>query len=272
MVEDNFDITFLNSYQEINEELPQIEIDNLRYYFNNLVSGVKQIKSQYEELRLGVDKENYGHLLKNFRIVEKNALVYLENEAPYFNIFSTLNIAHYETKVHTPFLSNLLDTNGSHGQGRLFFNTFISHLFKGRIDTEFINDIYLKQEERSDFGQVDIIIRYRYKGVGRVIIIENKIYHHDEFQQLERYYKRIKDELFISNGNFHLIYLTVNGRQPSERSISNKLFQQLRLENAISCWSYYEDIVSILNESLKKNKAAVVSETINQYIKTILSL
>ncbi len=211
-------------------------------------------------------------LLKNYNQIEGIALKLIENEAPHFNIFDILRINHLEAKVHSPFLAELLNPLGSHRQGRLFFNAFIKHLFPKTFKENSIDRIRIKIE-LSDYekGRMDIVIFYEENNIPKVIIIENKIYHHDELNQLERYYGYVIQEGF-KEGNFHLVYLTPYKTIPSNKSISEKLYKTLKDMNALTEWGYYDDISHILEPVQSEIKAPIVSNTIIQYINTINNL
>jgi hypothetical protein len=47
-----------------------------------------------------------------------------------YNLFHILKIRHYESRVHTPFLVNLLSPKGSHAQGDLFYRVFLEQVFR----------------------------------------------------------------------------------------------------------------------------------------------
>lgn len=211
--------------------------------------------------------------LNNFVLIEKIALKLIENEAPKFNIFNILNINHLEAKVHTPFLAELLNPNGSHKQGRLFFNAFMKHLFSDFINSENIYNITVTTE-MFDYsnGRMDIVIRYIEKEMSKEIVIENKIYHHDEKEQLTRYYQYLTQTRCLKNGQYHLIYLTPYKNKPTVHSINKSLYNSLVEIKALSEWGYYQDIAPILEQTLSHIKAPVVMQTVHQYIETIQQL
>lgn len=57
-----------------------------------------------------------------------------------FNVFNTLGLRSEEVRLHSAFLAELLNPDGSHGMGNDFFRQFLSEVIK---------------EERSDFIQSD---------------------------------------------------------------------------------------------------------------------
>ena len=88
-------------------------------------------------------REDYTSLKKEFAIKDKK-------EASRYNIFSILNIHEFEVKTHTPFLKNLLEVDGTHGQGDLFLSSFIQKFIPHEKKQYFIldkEDDYRVEEE-----------------------------------------------------------------------------------------------------------------------------
>lgn len=222
------------------------------------------------DLKIQHDIPAIKKLLGDYVLTEAYCNKLLEDEAPKFNLFSILNIYHLESRVHTPFLVELLNPEGRHGQGRLFINAFLIYLFSGNVNLKDITDITVKKEF-SDYknGRMDILIGYYEKGLPKEIVVENKIYHHDEKQQLTRYHKYLTETKKLKEGQFHLIYLTPYKSKPTEESINKELYETLTKANALREWSYYEDVDLILKSTLNQIKAPVVKESIIQYINAI---
>ena len=213
------------------------------------------------------------NFLRSFRQFERIALKLIENEAPWFNLFDILSINHLEAKVHTPFIAELLSPDGTHRQERLFFDAFMKYLMKENFDASLISHINVVTELWDyDNGRMDIVINYRDNGVQKAIVIENKIYHHDETNQLTRYHKHLTQSRGLMTGQFHLVYLTPYKTQPSTISINEDLYKQLVKIKAITEWGYHQDIAPLFTGLLPFIKAPVVFQTLHQYIKTIQSL
>jgi len=240
-----------------------ISIKRLFSQFNALEERIISFKIMHE---IPIQKS----FLKNFRQIEQIALKLIENDAPKFNLFNILGISHLEAKVHTPFLTELLNPDGSHRQGRLFFDAFMKHLFNDAFIPENINNIKVVKE-MTDYGngRMDIAIIYRENNINKEIIIENKIYHHDEKEQLTKYHKYLTETKRLKAGQYHLIYLTPYKTIPTGESISPELYQYLQSIDAISEWGYYEDISPLLESVLPSIKAPVVTQTVYQYIESI---
>jgi len=250
----------------------QMTINTMINDFNFLVKEVINIEERFFRERLDADISAYSKIMNKFSDFEIPLIEKLKEEIPYYNLFSILKIRHYETKVHTPFLANLLDPKGTHGHNSLFFNAFIQKIDNEKFLEIDISSVKIKQEERTVHGQVDMIIRFRVKNQNCAIVIENKIYHQDEDKQLERYKEKLEVEMRIPKEYYHLVYLTLDGRQPSNKSISEELLNDLKEERAISCFSYRTDIFNMLCDCQKDMKSETLKHIIFQYLQTIKSL
>jgi len=144
-----------------------------------------------------------------------------EREQHGFNVFSIIRKSHDET-AHSAFLASLLNPTGGHGQGLWFLNKFLDRAklaeFHGdqniRVFREYTRFRDTDNGRKRD--SADIYIKSR----TRAIIIENKIYAGDQRRQIERYVQVAKDESFTLK-NITVIYLTLNGKKPSEGSLGN---------------------------------------------------
>jgi len=206
--------------------------------FQNLVSQVNYLFARYEKIN--------------------------ELTGDNFNVFRILKLESSEVRMHSAFLAELLNPNGSHGQKDIFLKLFIEKLCYKRnaFDTSHCNIIvekYLgpRDEENATGGRLDICIRDRND---HFIVIENKIYAPDQPKQLERYHKE--------HPNGDLFYLTLDGSLPSE---SSKGF--LVEGEDFKCLSYQDNILEWL-EACRKEVAILpmVREAISHYINLIKHL
>ena len=157
-----------------------------------------------------------------------------------FNVFQLLKIEASEVRLHSTFIAELLNPEGTHGQKELFLALFISVLqeevvkevsfqVKGAsVDVEkyagVINDDY------TEGGRIDIVIT---DCEGKRILLENKIYAIDQKNQLLRY-RNFDQEALI-------VYLTLNGEDPSTESTGEELkaradFFTISYRNTIQRW------------------------------------
>lgn len=199
-----------------------------------------------------------------------------------FNVFSILGLQDREVRLHSALLNELLNSNGKHGQKDLFLKLFISVInSKNTKETvnEFTKNVSCNEiknfntesskseveihtgfinEEVFEGGYIDILINDNNK---HGIIIENKIWAGDQKNQLLRY-NNYGLKIFST---FHLIYLTLDGKPPSEWSTDGKLTTEQYL-----CLSYNEDIMNWLELCRKEcTQLPIIRETLTQYINQI---
>lgn len=189
-------------------------------------------------------------LAKNIRHYEE-ALALARGER--FNLFDVLHVGHYEVRTHSPMLAELLNPQGSHGQGAVFLQNFLAVLEIDDFDAELAR--VTLEVSIGDLGRVDIEITDR---KGRRLLIENKIYAGLQERQLERYHQH--------DPKANLLFLTLNGDCPADGTDKTTV-PNLQLV------SYREDIVRWL-ECCRKEVATVpcVREAITQYIQLIQRL
>jgi hypothetical protein len=166
-----------------------------------------------------------------------------------FNMFKTCGVNHYEN-THSAIIAELLNPQGSHGQGSIFLFSFIevccSHDFKFSLQ-----GVEVHTEFPIDDGRLDILVKNENE---QVIIIENKIYALDQYEQLKRYERYAKK---FHDGKYELLYLTLYGSDASENSGKNVKYTRI---------SYQKEIVNWLEVCIKKCiELPPVRETLIQY-------
>lgn len=147
-------------------------------------------------------------------VVETNEENIVKNKAKgeYFNLIKIMGMATSEVHTHTPIIADLLNPQGSHGQGSIFLKIFVEYFsLNFDIDTKVI----VEREKRERKDQVDILIRNDHQ----IMIIENKIYASDQSKQLNRYYSYC----IAKNKQPILIYLSLLNAQPSKKSLGHIL-------------------------------------------------
>ena len=195
-----------------------------------------------------------------------------EKHGDRFNIFEILDRTTDEVKGHSAFLGELLDSNGTHGQGSLFQIAFLQLLESLQLPDDNFREwmdgsqnwktlIEFPIPQRFDgidngSGRIDLLI----EGDDASIIIENKIYAPDQPEQLERYWKFAKS----INKPCLLVYLTPNGEAPSTTSLGSLSVDQ------ILCLSYRCDIADWIQRSVELTaQLPHIRETLGQYHRLI---
>ena len=178
-----------------------------------------------------------------------------------FNIFSVIGVQRREVRLHSAFIAELLNPQGSHGLGDSFLVAFLENTLGKKnysIETKTANVVveYVIgpiSEDGKRGGRIDILLTDKQNNA---IIIENKIDASDQENQLLRYYNYAKDKKL----SYDLIYLTKEGNKASDYSTNG--------ENVdYRCLSYRDNIITWL-ENCKQiaDKFPLIRETIHQYI------
>lgn len=192
-----------------------------------------------------------------------------------FNIFEILGLQTSEVRLHSAIIAELLNPNGNHGLGDKFLKAFIDDIIAKQLsfnlDTS-STDVFVEypigpiSEGYTEGGRIDILLKDKYK---QTIIIENKIYAGDQKYQLLRYNNYARQCAALSNEEYVILYLTLDGGQASEDSVGKEDFRYYSI-------SYRKDILIWLKHCLCiAVLQPLVRETIQQYInnlKTILSI
>lgn len=184
-----------------------------------------------------------------------------------FNIFQVMGMASDEVHTHSSLIAELLNSHGSHGCGDKFLQLFIKYIpelqdlnfntKQAQTRVEYpIGEITKDYEEG---GRIDILI----EADGKAIVIENKIYAGDQPKQLWRYYKYSEKKY----NNHKLLYLTLNGKDPSKESTYSLS------EDKYICVSYANNVMKWVNDCIKnvENKPHI-KIILTQYKKIIQSL
>lgn len=220
---------------------------------------------------------NAKNLLSQVAIIKKKYDDFAEYTGENYNIFNVLGIYQDELS-HSALIGDLLNTKGRHGQKDTFLKLFLDEINGFEKNTEQLNVLdnfksanscaHLEKNlgkvdnENGEGGRIDILIN---DGKSN-IIIENKIGAGDQNQQLLRYNK--------FDTNAPLLYLTLEGNEPSIYSISDKNNEnRLSLGKDFVCISYRTNIVNWLENCIKEmaNKP-IIRESLNQYLVLVKQL
>lgn len=173
-----------------------------------------------------------------------------------FNIFTLLRKETDEVNLHSRFLAELLDPEGSHGCGNTFLQLFLEQC--GIPQSEFHVDTARMLRESS---RIDILLHTNQEA----IIIENKIWAGDQDKQLERYADIIDGRQL----RYRILYLTPHGHSPSEQS-AGKLVNRPDYGQLVTCVSYAYHIQEWIKNCVKEAATRPpLRETLVQYLALI---
>lgn len=164
---------------------------------------------------------NYRIFFENLNLINKKYKLLNSNQED-FNIFSILRNEYDEVNLHSRFLVELLK-NKNYGKK-------ILELFLGKLGVEGIKvkkyQVFSEYSVKQN-GRIDILFKLYSDKKRKIIIIENKIYAGDQYEQLKRYYDSMRLEGY-QDDEIELVYLTLYGEELSEYSIIRETLIQYR--------------------------------------------
>ncbi|MCG6551243.1 MAG: PD-(D/E)XK nuclease family protein [Candidatus Magnetominusculus sp. LBB02] len=194
--------------------------------------------------------------------------------APEWNIFKVLGIESKEVDLHTPFLHGLLDPNGTHGQGRLFLDSFMGSVVgysAGLSFSDRSNPSWYVEREKE---RIDLRICNDWLKKG--IYIENKVYTATSSGQLSRYMKLWHERYERIGADGAIYFLTIDGEEPPDEAFdSYGRFTRWEIEQEIGkirLLSYKRDIKGWLEGLMGGIKPQKLKQSIIQYIEIIDNL
>jgi hypothetical protein len=165
-----------------------------------------------------------------------------------YNVFEILDVRSDELS-HSKILADLLNPKGSHCCGEVFLKLFFEKFLQNKSNIDF-SKCQVYKEYSTGYGRLDIYIDCSNFG----IVIENKIYASDQYEQLKRYNKFLNEKFKEEN---YVFYLTLDGKEAEEHSGGDVGYISL---------SYRNDILNWLELCQKEvfNKP-LIRETLEQY-------
>jgi hypothetical protein len=203
--------------------------------------------------------DNIKNLLNQVAIISKKNAEILDALGGRFNMFKICGVNHYEN-THSAILAEFFNPNGTHGLKSKLLKQFIDIFCCDFIKQNFnIENARVFTEYPTSEGRIDILI---IDANNHAIIIENKIYADDQWEQLKRYNSFAQKE--YSNGNYQIFYLTLWGYEASEQSCEGVNYTPISYQTNIILWLEQCVCVAV--------NFPMVRETINQYINHLKSL
>jgi len=200
-------------------------------------------------------------------IIDKTKAEINERLADSFSVFSYIP---FDEVSMSNLIRDLLDIQGSHGQGNLFLLEFIKLIeiqLNIKISAKIDESLYEVQTEvrtsriENNLRRIDILLSW---GQHFAIAIENKPYDKDQPSQLSDYSEHLFKHF---HNDFILIYLS--DHEPSEKSISNEKKEQLIKSNRYLRIDFNNNLIWWLEESKLKTKSIKIELFLNDLIKKI---
>ena len=167
-----------------------------------------------------------------------------------FNMFRICGVNHYEN-THSAIIAELLNPKGTHSLKSELLEAFLSLIDKDFVPTDFNpSNATVYTEYTTDKGRIDILIKDTNKNA---LIIENKIYAADQYEQLKRYEQFAKKEFKA----YQIYYLTLWGSEASLQSGEGVNYLTI---------SYADTIIRWLDKCIALSaRLPLVRETLIQY-------
>lgn len=241
-----------------------IEFQLLQTFLPALVQKQKAL----ELAALESKKSQITNLVGQLIPIQERVDQFQQQHAPAFNVFGLLRYGHYETRLHTPFLFSLLSPWGPHQLRHRFLELFIDQLFETTIPYPEMKHFELREElPVGEWGQIDLFISFKWNNKQHCIAIENKINAVDQEHQLERYYQYM--DKHFPHAIKKLVYLSKNGKYPSDYSLRNDLLNKYLQEDVLYLRSYKSDMIRWIDQLMLESTPDVVKFTLQQYKQTI---
>lgn len=194
-----------------------------------------------------------------------------------FNVFTIILQAHDEVRLHTRFITAMLDgsKDASHGCGTLFLKLFLEILdnkppiknstkdvnvepispFTSLLENDKEFESIHKEYHTGDKGNIDILIKFK----DAILAIENKIYAGEQENQLLGYFEYLER---IHKSKKYLFFLTLRGHD----AVSSKDKSYFKI-------SYQDHIIPWLDICLEKTYCYPnINSVISQYKKVVQQL
>ncbi|MXW64824.1 MAG: hypothetical protein F4Y00_04340 [Bacteroidetes bacterium SB0662_bin_6] len=209
---------------------------------------------------------NASTLVRAEEFLKKTKEYYEEYEArrpDSFNVFTVLYRPEKEV-MHTRFLHALLDPREpGEDEKRRNLEDFLKTFVKKDFDISYAKvDQEAKVHQEKD--RIDLLIINQMADPPWAVVIENKIRGPDQKRQLEKYHQHV-EKLGISTNDIHILYLTLDGREPPKSSAG-------KFKGKCICVSY-EDILPWLKTCQRQaGTNARLHESIAQYMEVVRGL
>lgn len=194
-----------------------------------------------------------AQLLQRVTQINREHVALAREERTAFNVFSLLRQEDDEVNLHSRFIFELLNPQGTHGMGTAFLERFLAQVGLATFD---LTSATVQRE----YQNMDIFIA---NDARQAIILENKLYAPDQPGQLVRYYKAVRKAGYQ---DVSVLYLTLYGDAPGSESAGN-------LDEEVVTLSYADDVRDWLAACMEAAVSyPVIRETLVQYQRLVEGL
>lgn len=210
--------------------------------------------------------ENIKNIVSQAHELQNSIIQHIKTLPGRMNLLDIADISSLENK-HSKIIEFFIEPDEEHRHpeyGRMFLDMLREKglPIKGELES-------VQREKITHIGRrIDLLIK---TDQNEYIIIENKVYAGDLEDQIKDYYDWVKS---VSKTNqTYVLYLTLDGRDPSEKSFKGEIRRDLEGKKCYSALSYSEDIIKWLdNMTVKTENENLLQSSIIQYKDTIRGL
>lgn len=180
-------------------------------------------------------------------------------EASRFNVFKMIEPD--ENKL-SDIIADLLNPNGTHGQGDLFLRLFFQKL--GLPQSAPAARLVVVQREAPTHGiklfrrRLDVLV-----DADALVAIENKVDSSEQADQVKDYLDHLAYCTKQDGRKGVLVYLTPNGRNPE--SLSARKREEQMEQGRLCCWSYQEELKDWLASCIRACEAEKIRHFLNDF-------
>jgi hypothetical protein len=198
------------------------------------------------------DKQRIESLFNQTKQIIKIHQEYADKQGENFNIFSILRMERKEVETHSRFIYELLNPKGKHGQKDIFLKSFAKNVLGSDVHNTAFNP--KREDSTSDNKRIDFTLETEKNIFG----IEMKIDAEDSKNQLFDYHEELTTR--DKNQDVKLFYLTLNGKEASEKSLGKLSKEEYR------CISFKTEILNWINDCIAQSaEKSVLREALIQY-------
>ena len=193
----------------------------------------------------------------------------------------TAGYFHLDENRMSDVLADLLQPNSVHGQGDLFLSALVGHLRKDEAthaamkrilpgdptwpNTLVTREVLTTRSSHAPQWRIDIVISMRVGGKSTAIAIENKPSARDQPGRLDVYAEHLQKKY---EGRYLLLYLTPDGKEPSEDSLLPQ--RRAELGDHFACVSLVKWAKRWMQEAESQVKAGYVQRFVADFRRAVL--
>ncbi len=231
--------------------------ENIKEFFDGAKSLLKESALDKKDLDNFFSQLRFR--LEIFQATKKRMDVYLASD---FNVFDYVDP---NENLLSDIIRDLLNPAGKHGQDDIFLKEFLKLV--GKSENYKAQRVNLIREDTTKYiiksqRRMDIVIDFNKEFA---LVIENKPWAEDQKDQIKDYRENLEMEY---TGKYLLLYLSRDGKSPSDWSIPEDLRKSLEIQKKFMTISY-NDVKNWLEFCYKECRAEKVRWFLRDFIEYV---